>query len=83
VASGLLNTSQWTGGAVGLALVSTVAGAAGIDAAALRAGFVVCALLGVAGLGLAGWLALSGRGRARAATGRPAPRAGEELPERC
>jgi EmrB/QacA subfamily drug resistance transporter len=83
VASGLLNTSQWTGGAVGLALVSTVAGAAGIDAAGLRAGFVVCALLGVAGLGLAGWLALSGRGRARAAAGRSTPRAGEELPDRC
>ena len=55
VASGLLTTSQWVGGVLGVAAVSAV-GSSHPDAAGIRAGYLVCSALGLAGVVLAGAL---------------------------
>jgi hypothetical protein len=61
LASGLVNTSQCLGGAVGIALASAISAAhsdglraAGLDGAAAVAGGVQAGLLGCAALGVAG-----------------------------
>jgi MFS family permease len=56
-ASGLMNTAQWVGGALGAAAASALAGPMGAGPAALAAGardgFAMCAAAGVAGCAIA------------------------------
>lgn len=69
LASGLLNTSQWIGGALGIAAVSALGAAGG--AAGIRAGFVACAALGGAGCAVAAALLRRGPYAAGSGTARP------------
>ena len=86
LASGLLNTSQWVGGAVGIALASAVVaareralaghGAGAVEALAggAQAGFWACAVLGVLGTSLALTLPRATGAPLGSATSRPAAR---------
>jgi predicted MFS family arabinose efflux permease len=74
LASGLLNTCQWVGGAVGIALASAVAAAReGAPAGGVQAGLWACAALGLIGTALA--LALPRGGGALAPSPAPLPAA--------
>lgn len=77
LASGLLTTAQWVGGALGAAAAGAVAGGAG--AGGIAAGFWLCAAAGVAGTALAATLARRAAGD-QAPAGAPARTAAAARP---
>ncbi len=73
LASGLVNTSQQVGGAVGVAVLSAVAVAADVPAEGFAQAFLVGAGIALAGLGMALLLRTGQRVPAGSSSGRPSP----------